>query len=62
MELDVFQTSVRRIIKNDLRLRPYKIVIKPLLFNNQKIKQKIFAKWLEINFRKAETMKILFFG
>ena len=38
MELDIFQRSVRRIMKKDLELRPYKKVIEPLLSNDQKEK------------------------
>ena len=60
MELDISQKSVRRIIKNDLELRPYKIVIEPLLSNDQKIKRKKFANWVRTNFRKEERMTIFF--
>ena len=47
-------------MKNDLGLRSYKKVIDPLLFNDQKIKRKTFANRVRINFRKEETMRILF--
>ena len=59
MELDISE-SVRRIMKNDLVLHPYKKVIKPLLFDDQKLKRKLFANWLRTNFRKEDTLKILF--
>ena len=42
-ELDISERSVRRIMKKDLGLRPYKKVIEPLLSNDQKIKRKKFA-------------------
>ena len=60
MELDIFERSVRRIMKNDLGLRPYKKVIEPLLSNDQKIKRKKFANGVRTNFRKEDTMRILF--
>ena len=48
-------------MKNDLALRPYKLVIvEPLLANGQKIKWKKFANWFRTNFRKEDTMRILF--
>ena len=43
IELRISERSVRRTMKNDLGLRPYKKVIVPLLSNDQKIKQKKFA-------------------
>ena len=60
MELDISERSVRRIMKKDLGLRPYKKVIEPLLSNDQKIKRKKFANWVRTNFRKEDTMRILF--
>ena len=47
-------------MKNDLGLRPYKIVIEPLLSNDQKIKRKKFANWVRTKLRKEETIEILF--
>ena len=47
-------------MKNDLGLHIYKIVIEPLLSNDQKIKREKFVNWIWINFRKEETMKIQF--
>ena len=60
MELGISATSVRRILKVDLGLKPYKKVIKPSLFDDQKIKRKKFANWVRNNFRKEETNRILF--
>ena len=59
MELGIFDRSVRRIMKNYLELRPYKIVIEPLLFDDQKIERRKRAKYVQTNFRK-DTMRILF--
>jgi len=60
MELDISYTSVRRIIKNDLGLRPYKKVIEPALSDDQKIKRKKFANWVRTNFRKEDILRIFF--
>ncbi|CAF4301541.1 unnamed protein product [Rotaria magnacalcarata] len=60
MELDISERSVRRMLKNDLGLHPYKKVVEPLLSDDQKIKRKKFANWIRTNFRKEETMRILF--
>ena len=47
-------------MKKDLGFRPYKKVIELLLSNNQKIKRKKFVNWLRTNFRKEDTVRILF--
>ncbi|CAF1481933.1 unnamed protein product [Rotaria magnacalcarata] len=60
MELDISERSVRRILKNDLGLRPYKKIVEPALSDDQKIKRKQFANWVRTNFRKEKTLKILF--
>ena len=60
MELGISTTSVRRTLKVGLGLRPYKKIIEPSLFDDQKIKRKKFANSVRNNFRKEETMRILF--
>ena len=60
MEFGISERTVRRIMKNDLGLRPYKKVIEPLLLNDQKIKRKRVANWVRTNFRKEDTMRNLF--
>ena len=60
VELDISERSVRRILKNDLGLFPYKKLIEPALSDGQKIRRKQFANWVRTNFRKEETLKILF--
>ena len=60
MGLGISATSARRILKVDLGLKPYKKVIEPSLSDDQKIKRKKFANWVRNNFRKEETMRILF--
>ena len=59
MELDISQTGIRRIMKNHLELRPYKVVIAALLSDDQKIRRKKFANWVRTSFRKQDTMRIL---
>ena len=60
MELAISATSIRRILKEDLGLKPYKKVIEPALSDDQKIKRKQFANWVRTNFRKEDTLKIIF--
>ncbi|CAF5170766.1 unnamed protein product, partial [Rotaria magnacalcarata] len=60
MELGISAASVRRILKVDLELKPYKKVIEPSFSDDQKIKREKFANWVRNNFRKEETMRILF--
>lgn len=59
-ELGISRTSVRRILNNDLQLRPYKTRIEPLLSDEHKEKRIKFANWIRTNFRKEDTMRILF--
>ena len=60
MERSIFNRSVRQIMKDDLGLRRYKIVIELLLSNHQKIKRKQRANWVRTKFRKGNIMRILF--
>uniref|UniRef100_A0A914WDS8 UvrD-like helicase ATP-binding domain-containing protein n=1 Tax=Plectus sambesii TaxID=2011161 RepID=A0A914WDS8_9BILA len=59
-ELDISYGSIRRILKDDLLLRPYKKTIEPLLTDAHKDKRKKFFNWVRSNFRKEDTMRILF--
>ena len=60
MELDISRISVRRILKNDMELRPYKKIREFSLSDDQRVKWKKFANWIRTNFQKEDTMKILF--
>ena len=60
VELNISRTSVRRILKNDLLLRPYKKIVEPLLTDEHKEKRKKFSNWVRTRFQKEDTMKILF--
>jgi len=59
-ELGISQTSVLRILKNDLELRAYKMQKEPMLTDGHKEKRIQFANWVRRTFRKEDTMKILF--
>jgi len=59
--LSISGTSAQRVLKNDLKLQAYKIQNEPLLTDEHKEKRMQFANWMRINFRKEDTMKILFF-
>jgi AraC-like DNA-binding protein len=52
--------SVRRILKDDLHIRPYKVVIEPRLTGVHKAKRLAFANWVRHTFGKEETLRILF--
>lgn len=60
IDLSMSRTSIQRILKSDLGLRAYKKIIEPRLTDEQKIKRKQFANWVRNNFRKEQTMNILF--
>lgn len=53
-------SSVRRVLKNDLGLHAYNIQNEPMLTDQHKEKRIQFANWIRTNFRKEDTMKILF--
>ena len=59
-ELDISRSSAQRILITDLRCRPYKKITQPLLTDDHRAKRKQFANWVKSNFRKEQTMKILF--
>ena len=59
-ELKLSRTSIQRILKDDLRYFPYKIIVKSFLTNAHKADRKRFANWVRSNFRKGQTMRILF--
>jgi hypothetical protein len=59
-DLNISQISINRILKIDLGYRPYKKIIEPFLTDAHKAGRKKFANWVRTNFRKEQTMKILF--
>lgn len=59
-EIDIKKGSMHRILKNDLGCRPYKKRIEPLLTDGQKAKRIRFSNWIRNNYRKEDTLRILF--
>jgi len=59
-DFGISRTSVWRILKNDLGLRPYKIQIEPMLTDEHKEKRNQFGNWARKNFRKEDTIEIPF--
>lgn len=59
-ELDISNGSVVRILKQDLGYRSYKKRVEPALTDFEKSKRMKFANWLRHNFRKENTLRILF--
>ena len=59
-KIGIPRTSLRRILKNDLKYCPYKRIIEPALTDDHKAKRKKFANWVRTNFKKEQTMKIIF--
>jgi len=60
LDLVMSQRSAQRILKDDLDCRSYKCLIELALTEEHKEKRKKFANWIRTNFRKQETLKILF--
>ena len=60
MKLDISDRNIWQIMKNDLGPHSYKVVIELLLSDDQKIRRKKFANRVRTNFRKENTMRILF--
>lgn len=58
--LQVSSRTVRRVLHDDLELKAYKLLEVPDLKDEQKAARVVFAHWVHNNFRKADTMKILF--
>ena len=60
MELDILRIGVPQILKNDIGLCLYKKLMESSLSDDQRVKRKNFANGARTNFRKQDTMKILF--
>ncbi|CAF3420632.1 unnamed protein product [Rotaria socialis] len=58
----ISKSSAHRILKEDLELHVYKKKIEPRLTDEHKHKRKQFGNWVGHNFRKEDTMRILFSG
>ena len=60
IELATSASSIRRILKLDLKLKPYKKTVEPFLTDDHKAKRMQFSNWVRNNFCKEDTMRILF--
>ena len=60
VELDISNGSVVRILKQDLGYRSYKKRVESAHTDFEKSKRMKFANWLRHNFRKEDSLRILF--
>jgi transposase len=60
LELEISERSVRRILRDDLHLKPYEKIVEPLITDAHRAKRVKFANWVRINLREEDTMRILF--
>ena len=59
-ELDISNGSLVRIFKQDLGYRLHKKRVQPALTDFEKSKTMKFVNWVRRNFRKEDTLRILF--
>ena len=59
LEMDMSFLSAYRILRKDLKMKPYKKTVEPLLKDEHKAQWKKFTNWARKKFRKEETMTIL---
>ena len=59
-DLRIFRTSAQRILKDDLKLKSYRIKVQPKISQDQKAKRLKFANWIRTNFRKEDTLRFIF--
>ena len=58
--MDMSFSSAYRILRQDLKMKPYKITVESLLKDEHKAQRKEFANWVREKFREEDTMRILF--
>ena len=54
-DLRISRTNAQRILKDDLKLKSYRIKVQPKISEDQKTKRLKFANWIRPNFRKEDT-------
>ena len=59
-DLRISRTSAQTILKDDLKLKSYRIKVQPKISEDQKAKRLKFANWIRTNFRKEDTLRFLF--
>ena len=60
-DLRISRTSAERILKNDLKLKSYRIKVQKKISDDQKAKRLKFTNWIRTNFRKEDTLRFLFY-
>ena len=59
-ELHISRTNIHRILNGDLKYCAYKKIVQPFLTDAHKAERKAFTNWIRTNFRREQTMRILF--
>ena len=59
-DLRIPRTSAQKILKDDLKLKSYRIKVQPKIPEDQKAKRLKFANWIRTNFRKEDTEIFIF--
>ena len=59
-DYSISKSSAHQILKDNFKLCAYRMRIEPKLTEEHKNKQKKFGNWVGHNFRKEDTMRILF--
>ena len=59
--MDMSFLSAYRILRKDLKMKPYKITVEPLLTDEHKAQWRNFANWARKRFQKEDAMRIPFF-
>ena len=62
LEMDMSFSSAYRILEEDLKMKPYKKTVKPLLKDEHKVQPKEVANCARKKFWKEDTTRILFSG
>ena len=60
LEMDMSFSNAYRILRKDLKMKPYKKTVESLLKDEHKAQRKKFSNWVGKKFRKEDTMRILF--
>ena len=59
-DLRISRTSTQRILRDDLKLKSYRIKAQPKTSKEQKAKRLKLANWIRTNFRKEDALRFLF--
>ena len=60
LEMDMSFSSAYKILRKDLKMKPYKKPVELLLKDEHKAQRKKFANWARNKFRKEDKMRIIF--